>query len=385
MLVNPPAGPVTGTPPSRYRPMRAELGNRRKVCIVGFCSTNRDLTPYDDDSFEIWGLNRGYLFMPSATRWFEMHNRNIFTSQQRRPGKHVQWLNDFKGPVYMHTEFSEIKSAVTFPLAEISDFLFPGIVRIGTWGKRASKDGQSTSGGEDWLSRDAIHATTEEPYLSSSIAYEVALAIYEGFEEIHLYGVDLNTEAEYAWQKPGVEFLLGVAAGKGIKVVLPDNCPLLKGTLYGRGFMSERPEQMSYVQLEGRLKSLQNEMQACQDELHKAAGAHQERHFLMEQMMPGVDHELADIRHKKSAALIQNLQAKSQQISGKIEETAYWLHQTMGGQEPTEAMMQLRAVDDKDLAAEGPQTDVEELLHFDPSQRTNGHNAELALAAVGSD
>ena len=135
-----------------YTPLRETLGGRKKVCIVGFCGTNRDLTPYSDPSFEIWGLNRGHLFMERAERWFEMHSRSIITSQNRRPGKHIQWLNAFPGPVYMHQKFDEIKTCVVYPLKELADFFGVNIFRVGTWGKPPLSDGQSTSGRERWLS-----------------------------------------------------------------------------------------------------------------------------------------------------------------------------------------------------------------------------------------
>lgn len=350
-----------------YQSLRESLGNRKKVAIVGFCASSRDLTPWDDPEFEIWGLNRGYLFMPKADRWFEMHGRNIYGSQQRRPGKHVQWLNDFKGPVYMHQKFEEVDTCVAYPLAEMAEFFGPNIQRIGVFGP---KKGNTTSSGQgEWHDTEVIRDTTGEPYLSSSIAYEIALAIYEGFGEIHLYGVDLNTEAEYAWQKPGVEFLLGVAAGRGIKVVLPDNCPLLKGTLYGRGFMSERPEQMSYEQLAKRLKSLQKDHQIGQGDLHRLLGAKESLQFVMDQMTPGIDHEMMDDRMKAIDKNIAQVQGTLLQYEGMIKETAYWLHQTMEGQDPKEAVDQLRAevedilegLNDKELVAEGPITNLEVL------------------------
>ena len=360
-----------------YTNMRAELGNREKVAIVGFCTSSRDLAPYNDPTFEIWGLNRGYLFMPRADRWFDMHGLTILTAQLRRPGHHMQWLNAFKGPVYMHKVFPEVTTSVCYPLAEMAEMVGPFVHRVGSWGKAVNGDG--SSGGWSWQDKTKVRDTNDEPYLSSSIAYEIALAIYEGFSEIHLYGVDLSTEAEYAWQKPGVEFLLGVAAGKGIKVVLPDNCPLLKGTLYGRGFMSERPEQMSYSQLEQRLESLKNELEQVTAERNRALGAHQERAFLIEQMMPGINHEIAEQRHKQSAQIINTLEGKIHQIGGKIEETAYWISQTMEGQQPKEAMDQLRFMGKHELEVEGPQTDYEEITW---RGNTNGHQGAETLVGA---
>lgn len=71
---------------------------------------------------------------------------------------------------------------------------------------------------------DAVAKTTGA-YWCSSVAYMLALAIHEGAEEIALFGVD--GAEQYSYQHPNINFLLGLAMGRGIKVRLPDDCPLL--------------------------------------------------------------------------------------------------------------------------------------------------------------
>lgn len=70
---------------------------------------------------------------------------------------------------------------------------------------------------------DAVAETTGE-YWTSSVAYMLALAIHEGAEEIGIYGVDANDD--YGYQRPNLEYLIGFARGRGIKVHLPAQCPL---------------------------------------------------------------------------------------------------------------------------------------------------------------
>src|SRR3990167_3275982 len=283
-----------------------------------------------------------------------MHGEHIITWENRRPGKHVEWLNAFSGPVYMHQHTDLVRNSVTYPLKALADYFGEHVLRIGHILKGDTK--QTASGGV--LEAMAVtyppdvKDTKDEPYLSSSIAFEIALAIYEGFEEIHLYGVDLQTEAEYAWQKPGVEFLLGWAAGHGIKVVLPANCPLLKGKLYGRGYLSERPEHMSYEQLAQRMASLQREAQDIQFKVAQWQGARAELvDFTQAQMLPGINHEKLEDRRKAMEEQISKLTFRANQIQGAVQETAFWIHQTMSGQEPKEAMEQLYKLDQTDLQA----------------------------------
>ena len=33
---------------------------KKRVAIIGMATTSRHLAPYDDDEFEIWGLNESY-------------------------------------------------------------------------------------------------------------------------------------------------------------------------------------------------------------------------------------------------------------------------------------------------------------------------------------
>lgn len=312
-----------------YKPLREQFGNRKKVAIVGFCNPHREWAPYDNPDFEIWGLNRGYIFMPRADRWFEMHGRHIFTLQDRRPGNHVDYLHNFPGPIYMHQSEPEVPNSIALPLEELANMLGPWFWRV----FQPDRYGAMTT-----------KSTEDEPYLSSSIAFEIALAIYEGFEEIHLFGIDLNTDSEYAWQKPGVEFLIGFAGGRGQKVFIPEGCPLLKGTLYGRGYLSPQGEQISMEQLQTRMKALQAEQDAIQRELNQVLGAHRElTQYVQAQMVPGIDHEKTDQRRQEMEKVIGNLQTRLAQTLGAIKETAYWIHQTPDGQTPKEAIEQLRA------------------------------------------
>jgi hypothetical protein len=70
-------------------------------------------------------------------------------------------------------------------------------------------------------------------YWCSSIAYMTALAIHEGAKEIHVLGVDMKAGEEYGHQKPNMEYLIGFARGKGIKVHIPEQSPLCKFRNHG--------------------------------------------------------------------------------------------------------------------------------------------------------
>jgi len=73
-------------------------------------------------------------------------------------------------------------------------------------------------------------------YLSSSIDYALAMvATRPEVQEVELYGFDMGTwnQTEYMYQIPGVAHWVGVLAGRGVKVVLPEAMTHLKGSIYG--------------------------------------------------------------------------------------------------------------------------------------------------------
>lgn len=79
------------------------------------------------------------------------------------------------------------------------------------------------------------------PFFSNTICYMIAYALLKGAKEIELYGVNQAGSYEYTGEKGGVEYWLGVAAGRGVNVTIHGkNSQLLKykgrngeGMLYG--------------------------------------------------------------------------------------------------------------------------------------------------------
>ncbi len=67
------------------------------------------------------------------------------------------------------------------------------------------------------------------PYqsLDNTISYMMALAIYEGVDEIGLWGVHMRGAPTYEAERPSITYLMGLAQGKGIKVYIPPGNPLL--------------------------------------------------------------------------------------------------------------------------------------------------------------
>lgn len=64
-------------------------------------------------------------------------------------------------------------------------------------------------------------------YFRNSASFMIALAIYQGYEKIRLYGIDQFPQWDYLANKPYVTFWLGVAVGRGIKIEVAPTSPLM--------------------------------------------------------------------------------------------------------------------------------------------------------------
>lgn len=143
--------------------------------------------------------------VPVTHRIFETHKyfRNYLGTQEDGDW-HVGGLRMSKVPVYMLDKHDDIPMSVQYPMKEIGDLV-----------------GRTTQG---------------TPYLESSIAYMLAQAIYEGVDKVGIWGVDLHCLSEYSYQRPNLEYLIGLARGRGMKVFIPPQSALLtheKGVPYG--------------------------------------------------------------------------------------------------------------------------------------------------------
>ena len=220
----------------------------KRVCVLGMAESSRHLAPFDDLSIPIWVINESYRHAggdgkPWLKRWdrlFQMHK----TFDYRRPNnqndpKHWEWLREQPGPgeagfkpIYMQEVDPEVPASVKYPKDEIVARFLPDYRRI-------------VDGGEEQIE-----------YFGSSVEYMLALALYEDYDEIQIWGVEMASNTEYRDQRASGSFWLGVA-GQHAKLVLPANCSLLKGPLYGYGQVPK----LNRMQLEVRIKGMFAEYQ----------------------------------------------------------------------------------------------------------------------------
>ena len=225
---------------------------RKKVACVGFASNSLHMVPWTDPAFEIWGMNQGHLNMQRrADRWFEMHLPEA-TADVRDPN-YLQWLQTLTIPVYMIDTYDYAPTSVRYPI------------------ERAI----------------AYHGDGGD-YFMSTVAYMLALAGMEGFEEVHLYGINLAIGDEYFYEKPNAEHWIGYLRGQGIRVVIPKASALCKQYKRYGYHVDARPNQNWKVLLQARINEYNARLEKIQAEGNSALGAKREAEALL-QIGEGMD------------------------------------------------------------------------------------------------
>jgi len=171
----------------------------KQVAIVGTAMTFKD-APYSDPSWEIWGVNDHWNLVPRATRWFESQDEEHCSKTACGHDKSMMRMDWFKKcpiPLYMNLHYDSAPMSIRYPLKQI----------------------------KKWMSD---MDTQGDNYFTNTVTYMIALALYEGFDRVHLYGVDMAVGGEYEKQRPSCEFWLGIAKGLGIELYIPDHSDLLK-------------------------------------------------------------------------------------------------------------------------------------------------------------
>lgn len=190
----------------------------KRAAIVGTAQTWSQ-TPWSDPSMHIVSLNDAYsLGVPRADAWYDIHpvdhmyfrpkTKTVFKEGDIpadvyvRPEGHLEWLQEKAKsiPVWLRDEppAGWPVNATRFPWERVKEFM------------KARPD--------------------QDAYCMSSPAPILAHLILDGFTEIHIYGIHLATEWEYINQRPNMEWLMGKAEAMGVNIVLPPECPLLKGS-----------------------------------------------------------------------------------------------------------------------------------------------------------
>lgn len=177
---------------------------KKKIAIVGGAESWED-APFDDKSWEIWVLGNQIeqYDHKRIDLIFEIHNE----FSNRKDG-YAEWLTSLKFPMVVGEGFPVDNEFIeTFDFDKAKEIM-------------------------------GFHNLTSTP------AYMTAYALYSrpDLEEIGYWGVDMGINSkEYFYEQPCMKEWMGVCKGKGVKIVLPEGCPLGEPS-YMEGVTGNAPE-----------------------------------------------------------------------------------------------------------------------------------------------
>lgn len=230
---------------------------KTRCALVGFAPDSRDFVArcYDDPTFAIFGINELMCEMPQlserADGWFQLHG---YEPPTVRDPEHSKRLARMKCPVYMWEEHPDIPNSVRYPREEVFKF-------FDSYGEGMAPE---------------IPEPRDRIYLNNSISIALALLVMSGFEEIHVFGVNMAQDVEMAHQRPSCEFFLGWARGLGIKIYLPIQSDLLRSwMIYGLddGCAQYQKLYAREEELQGRLNGIRNDRANLQNQAQNALSA----------------------------------------------------------------------------------------------------------------
>jgi hypothetical protein len=175
----------------------------KTLAIIGSHPRTREMFDFTRSDVEVWMFNeaisgKGNVWAKRADVIFQMHIPAIWKNPRNRndPG-HFDWLkSQNEMTVYMQEDYPEVPMCKKYPLESILDML----------------------------------GDKENHFLTSSVPQAMALAAYMGtFDRVEIYGVAMETNTEYQFQREGVSFWLGYLKGQGVDVFFADktfNAPL---------------------------------------------------------------------------------------------------------------------------------------------------------------
>lgn len=193
------------------------------IAIVGSNPNTVGLAPYGDPEWAIYacspdntpfGMGKTARALPRVDQWFEVH---VPLEDPTRPFAYLHhvasmpfvWMRDQRA-----LKSGVFKGAHPYPEKELK-----GTSTIQKL-QRQHQDGRAEIVHVEVPNMDGLFC----PYMfTSSIAYMLAKAIVDceanGIKRIGLWGIMQQSDNEYVYQRPGIQYFLHQAMTRGIKVV----------------------------------------------------------------------------------------------------------------------------------------------------------------------
>lgn len=200
---------LVGSAPSSMS--RAPYKDESFKKFIGAKTLSYPPPPFLDDAWQIWGCSPGaYGYVERCTAWFELH--------RWEPGKpwfspeYVQFMQDFKGPVYTGQVIPGLPGSIAYPIRQIINEFSPYFL----------------------TSSLSLMAALAIGMIEASRALDEKAGIPHGEDVIGFWGVDMAATEEYGYQRAGCQFFMVEAYRRGIKVMIPpESCLHRALPIYG--------------------------------------------------------------------------------------------------------------------------------------------------------
>lgn len=179
--------------------------------MIGGAGTDEPVPPIEP-GVERWGLNNIVKVFPQrfegVTRWFDLHPKHYIVSNKSKGGRGGAnmwgWYQTLTIPIYLWQTYDDLPTSVAYPV-------------------------------------DAVRAMFGSTRLfSSSLDWQIALALYEGFDEIQLYAFRMG-QPNYRHQVGSGRWWLAQCAKRGVRVTHLNETKL-QGLLTEVEFKPPRPD-----------------------------------------------------------------------------------------------------------------------------------------------
>ena len=197
-----------------------------KIAILGTAGSLND-APVADKDWKIWAITQIFKMHPDfrgtamddRVTWFEIHGRSKWGHKQLED--YYRWLeNAAKNRFTVYVKecpeaLEKVPSATLLPRDRILDFFSPWPYITCTC---------------SWMLALAILELTEDFTLPDgrTIRYAKNEDATIGIWGIDMMVADKTMGQEYSYQRPSVEYYCGWVQGMGIKLIVPDECDILK-------------------------------------------------------------------------------------------------------------------------------------------------------------
>lgn len=236
-------------------------------------------SPHVDEEWEIWGCSPGlYGLAPRANRWFEVHRWE--PGQAWFSPEYVQFLKNFKGPVYTGAPVPEIPNHVVYPIDAVEDefsafFLTSSLALMQALAIQTIEQIRKAR-------RTGNPADLPRGILGNELLKE------DDDDVIGLWGVDMSATEEYARQRPGCWFFCLQILERGIGLYYPPESDLMvPEPVYG---LCEWDHE--YIKATARARELgqrhamaQQKLQEASNEMNMIGGARDNLNYMITNWM----------------------------------------------------------------------------------------------------